>query len=46
MMLKFSSPRRLTWVSGASGSEAEVYGKDGSSIGLGTALTAVVGMHF
>jgi hypothetical protein len=33
-------------VSGASGSEAEVYGKDGSSIGLGTALTAVVGMHF
>ncbi len=33
-------------VSGASGSEAAVYGKDGSSIGLSTTLTAVLGMHF
>lgn len=37
-------------VSGASastsGDEAAVYAKDGSSIGLGTTLTAVVGMHF
>jgi hypothetical protein len=28
------------------GNEAAVYGKDGSSIGAGTSLTAVVGLHF
>jgi hypothetical protein len=37
-------------VSGASastmGDEATVYGKDGSSIGAGATLTAVVGLHF
>lgn len=37
-------------VDGAEGSanaeEARVYGKDGSSIGAGTSLTAVVGLHF
>jgi hypothetical protein len=33
-------------VSGASGSEAAVYGKDGSSIGAGATLTAVLGLHF
>jgi len=37
-------------VSGASvstsGNEAAVYGKDGSSIGAGASLTAVVGLHF
>lgn len=37
-------------VSGAgdssSGNEAAVYAKDGSSIGLGTTLTAVAGLHF
>jgi hypothetical protein len=30
----------------ASGNEAAVYGKDGSSIGAGGTLTAVVGLHF
>jgi len=30
----------------ASASEAAVYGKDGSSIGAGATLTAVVGLHF
>lgn len=30
----------------ASGDEATVYVKDGSSIGAGTSLTAVVGLHF
>jgi hypothetical protein len=30
----------------ASGEEAAVYGKDGSSIGAGATLTAVVGLHF
>lgn len=29
-----------------SGNEAAVYGKDGSSIGAGTTLTAVAGLHF
>lgn len=37
-------------VSGAStstsGDEATIYSKDGSSIGMGTSLTAVVGLHF
>jgi hypothetical protein len=30
----------------ASGNEAAVYGKDGSSIGAGATLTALVGLHF
>lgn len=30
----------------ATGDEAAVYGKDGSSIGAGTTLTAVAGLHF
>jgi hypothetical protein len=32
--------------SSASGDEAAVYGKDGSSIGAGATLTAVAGLHF
>ena len=32
--------------SSMSGDEAAVYGKDGSSIGAGATLTAVVGLHF
>jgi hypothetical protein len=45
--LLFLSRSRVDGASeSTSGDEAAVYSKDGSSIGAGTSLTAVVGLHF